>query len=74
MDSLSLLIAEAAVLERQRDLEAITNGPSVSPQAGHGLRHSLASTFVRLGLRLDPAAGEGLPAFDVTLAGEGGGC
>jgi hypothetical protein len=61
--------------ERQRELAAITNAPAPAPsRAGHGFRHALASTFVRAGLRLDPAAGEGLGAFDMAPAGQEGGC
>lgn len=36
-------------------------------QAG-GLRRAIAATFVRLGLRLDPAAGERLASGALTLA------
>lgn len=32
------------------------------------VKRTLASTLVRLGLRLDPAAGEGLGAIDLALA------
>jgi hypothetical protein len=74
MHSLHYLLAEELIKERQHELEIATNRPGVEPRARRGVRHTLASTFVRVGLRLDPSAGEGLPAFDVTLAGEGGGC
>ena len=73
MDSLNLLPAQTLMEERQRELAAITNAPTPAPaRARRSMRHSLASTFVRLGLRLDPAAGEGVPAFDVTLGQERG--
>ena len=38
------------------------------PRDGRGVRRALASTLVRLGLRLDPAAGEGLGAYELSLA------
>ena len=41
-------------------VEALAADQSRSP----GLRRAFASTIVRLGLRLHPAAGEGLPAFE----------
>lgn len=75
MDSLNLFVAEAAIQERQRELDAITHAPTpAASRAGHGIRHTLASTFVSVGLRLDPAAGERLRAFDMAPAGQEGGC
>jgi hypothetical protein len=75
MDSLNWFVAEAAMQERRRELDAITNAQTpAAARASHGIRHMLASTFVRAGLRLDPAAGEGLSAFDMRTAGQEGGC
>ena len=37
-----------------------------------GVKRALASRLVRLGLRLDPAAGEGLGAFELPLAQRNG--
>ena len=66
MDGLSWLIVE--MLAEQRLHPPRTN-PLPSRQNGHsGVKRSLASTLVRLGLRLDPAAGEGLGAYEVSLA------
>lgn len=76
MDSLQYLLAEALRAQREQELQSLARAANVSkePRTGRGLRHTLASSFVRVGLRLDPAAGEGLPAFDVTLTGHGSGC
>ena len=74
MDTLNMLIAEAAIQERQREAIAISREHWDATPVHHGLRHSLAATFVRLGLRLDPNADEGLPAFDITPAGRERGC
>ena len=70
MDGLSWLIVE--MLAEQRLHPPRTN-PLPSRQNGHsGVKRSLASTLVRLGLRLDPAAGEGLGAMDLSLANGAG--
>ena len=76
MDGLNLLIMEALIAERQRELAAVTNGSwlAKAPRAGSSVRHTLAATFVRVGLRLDPAAGEGLVAFDIGLKAQEGSC
>ena len=75
MDSLNLLIAQTLIEERQRELAAITNAPTpAASHAGRRMRHTLAATFVRVGLRLDPAAGEGLRAFDMAPASQEGSC
>jgi hypothetical protein len=43
----------------------------VARREGGGVRRSLAQTLVRLGLRLDPAAGEGLGAGRLRPAANG---
>lgn len=68
MDNFNWLILE--LLSQQRERQLAAQPPALPEQRnGHrGVRHALASTFVRLGLRLDPAAGEGLGAFDLSPA------
>ncbi len=39
-----------------------------APKRQHPVKRTLASSLVRLGLRLDPAAGEGLGALDFSAA------
>lgn len=63
---LELLVEQKA---RERRLAPQPVPPAQDRQRG-GMKRALASTFVRLGLRLDPAAGEGLGAFDLSLAGQ----
>ena len=75
MDNYNWLVLEllgqlkAQEHHRAPPLRPSRNGPS-GEQRG-GVRRALASTFVRLGLRLDPAAGEGLGAFDLPPARKG---
>jgi hypothetical protein len=73
VDNFNLLVAQAMILQRQREADAISKA-GAPQRAQRGLRLSLASTFVRAGLRLDPAAGEGLHAYDVRSATQEGGC
>jgi len=73
MDSLSVLIAELEMKQRQIEREASVHVEQ-RPRAPAGLRHSLATTFVRLGLRLDPAAGEDLGAPLHAFAHQERGC
>jgi hypothetical protein len=70
MESLNLLIAEMLIQERQHEAIMLSRVAPVRPESRGGIRHALATTFVRLGLRLDPAAGEGAGAFSGTLAGQ----
>jgi hypothetical protein len=70
MDNVSWLIAEMELEEARR-----RSAPRALPVRRHGQRgvkRSLAATLVRLGLRLDPAAGEGLGALDLALAHRSG--
>lgn len=70
MNDFSWLIAE---MEFERTLHR--QEPRLLPVRRHGQRgvkRSLAATLVRLGLRLDPAAGEGQGALDLSLAHGGG--
>jgi hypothetical protein len=59
MDQYNWLITEILLQQRTRELAA---RPHALPErhGRAGLRRSLASAIVRLGLRLDPAAGERL--------------
>ena len=63
MDQFTWLIAEILVQQRERELAAHPYAPS-APARRDGLRRALATTMVRLGLRLDPAAGERLAGAD----------
>jgi len=74
MDSFSLLIAEMLIQERQREFALPPHAAPELRNARGGIKRALATTFVRLGLRLDPAAGERLGALSVTLAGQERGC
>lgn len=71
MHDFNWLIAE---LELERTLHPQQTRVLPVRRNGHrGVKRSLASTLVRLGLRLDPAAGEGLGALDLSLANSAGG-
>jgi len=59
MDPYNWLVAEILVQQRARELAAHPRGLPERPGRA-GLRRTLASAMVRLGLRLDPAAGERL--------------
>ena len=62
------LVREQEVRERRlapHNLPLTSNEPR---ERRSGVKRALASTLVRLGLRLDPAAGEGLGAFDLSPA------
>ena len=77
MDSYNWLLLELMTQQASRAL-LLTSQRSdrrpVPPTAdGSGVKRSLASALVRLGLRLDPAAGEGLGASDLALARAEGG-
>jgi hypothetical protein len=77
MQNMSYLVQE--VLSAQRELELssarhrmLMQAVDESPGTG-GARRALAGGLVRLGLRLHPAAGEGLGAPQLSLAGTNGG-
>jgi hypothetical protein len=63
MDQYSWLVAEIMVRQRARELASQPRALPEPPGPGRaGLRRTLASAMVRLGLRLDPTAGERLAA------------
>ena len=70
MDNYNWLILE--LLAEQATRERLSRPPPPAPipprERRGGVKRALASILVRLGLRLDPAAGEGLGAFDLSLA------
>lgn len=70
MDNFNWLMQELLWEQRERLFAAQTprHYPDEAHQDRGGLRRALASGFVRLGLRLDPAAGEGLGPFELSLA------
>ncbi len=72
MDNLNWLVLDLLTQQAIRErLRADRQAPNATAERGDGrggVKRSLASTLVRLGLRLDPAAGEGLGAFDLSLA------
>ena len=68
MDSFNWLMAE--LLNEQRERLFATQRPPLPPIEAPeraGMRRTLATIFVRLGLRLDPAAGEGLGTVTAPL-------
>ena len=69
MDNFNWLVAEYMVRERA---ERAASAPHAQPEppAHPSLRRTLATTIIRLGLRLDPHAGERLAAA-FALAPEG---
>lgn len=72
MDSLDWLLTDLLLEQRLRDRGLPPHNQPLRPvqrrETLGRLKRNVASTLVRLGLRLDPAAGEGLGAFDLTLA------
>ena len=70
MDNMSWLIAEMMMEQALHPIEA--RALPIQRHGHRGVKRSLAASLVRLGLRLDPAVGEGLGAFDLSLAGSGG--
>ncbi len=68
MDNLNWLMIEMMTEQtmRERRLASRPVPPDPDPQRG-GIKRALASALVRLGLRLDPAAGEGLRAGPLPL-------
>jgi hypothetical protein len=74
MEGLNLLIAEMLIQERQHETTMRSHVAPVRPRSRGGVKHALATTFVRLGLRLDPAAGEGVRTFSATLVRQERGC
>ena len=71
MNNMSWLVMELMAQQALREHELRSQHVAAGwhePRDGRGVRHALASTLVRLGLRLDPAAGEGLGAYELSLA------
>ena len=70
MDNFSWSIAEMEILlrqsllERRRQVQPVRIGPGRST----GIKSALAALLVRAGLRLDPAAAEGLRALKLSPA------
>ena len=54
------ILTEQRLREQRGEFQRLHPAASESPARRPGLRSALASTFVRWGLRLDPAAGERL--------------
>jgi len=69
MNNYNWLIAELLVEQRARELAAPRTRVEPEPAGGGGVRRALASAFVRLGLRLDPAAGERLSGLALSPQG-----
>jgi hypothetical protein len=73
MDNMNLILSELLALQTLRGgPPGHPAAPWREPRDARGLRRALAAQLVRLGLRLDPAAGEGLGAFELSLAGHKG--
>ena len=72
MDSFNWPLLELLYMQTARDrqlaLQPLPPTRNGSRRQRGGVKRALASTFVRLGLRLDPAAGEGLGVLDLSLA------
>lgn len=77
MQSMSYLVLEMVSAERERELSSVRHRMLMRAQDeladAPGVRRSLAAGLVRLGLRLDPAAGEGLGVRALSLAATNGG-
>ncbi len=72
MDLLNFRVAELLTEQRMREREnsAAVRLPVARREDRSRVKSALATSLVRLGLRLDPAAGEGLDAIDFSLRGE----
>ncbi len=72
MDLLSFRVAELLTEQRIRERHngAAVRLPVARREDRSSVKSALATFLVRLGLRLDPAAGEGLGAIDFSLRGE----
>lgn len=69
MDSLNWLVMELMTQQMVRErLNPLPKEPIHHATPTSPVRRTLASSLVRLGLRLDPAAGEGLGAVPLPLA------
>lgn len=61
-------VAAERMRRRAYEYDATRSVPSAPRAPAGGVRRAFAAAFVRLGLRLDPAAGERLAAGALTLA------
>ena len=72
MENLNWLVMEMLAMQAHDQRAQAMVMPVATPpsrQDGRrGVKRSVASILVRLGLRLDPAAGEALGALDLSLA------
>ena len=59
------MLTQEAIRERLNEPRMVA---PEGPKRQNPVKRVLASSLVRLGLRLDPAAGEGLASLDLTLA------
>lgn len=62
------LLSQQAMRERRLASPRRLPAPDRSRAGRSAIKRALAASLVRLGLRLDPAAGEGLGAFGLPLA------
>ncbi len=69
MDMFNWMVLEMITREQVRErLNAQHLELPEAPKRTNSVKRMLASSLVRLGLRLDPAAGEGLGRLDLSLA------
>ena len=66
------LMLEQTLRERRLDSERTLPAKRREPARPRRLKSALASALVRVGLRLDPAAGEDLRALALSPAGQDG--
>lgn len=68
MDFNNWIMLEILAAEQARDhaREQQPLSPVEHDSRRAGIKRALAAAFVRLGLRLDPAAGEGLSGFELS--------
>ncbi len=62
------LLLEQRMCELRQAAQRLTPALHASREERGGIKRALAASLVRLGLRLDPAAGERLGAFDLAVA------
>ena len=74
MDTFNWMVLEMITREHVRELmETRHIELPETPKRTNALMRTLGSSLVRLGLRLDPAAGEGLDRLDLSMAHTKGG-
>ena len=69
MEQFNWLLQQVLV---EQALRRSTERPVLVPERHSGVKRSLATSLVRLGLRLDPAAGEGLGSRQLPMAQSAG--